>query len=60
MEGVALKPPPKYTALDSIERQPVNSTVNVIGVIVDLLPPAPTKGTGKYLLMSMDVVTESS
>jgi hypothetical protein len=46
MDFEPLQPPRGYTSLASVVLSPYETLVNVIGVVVDYMPPAPTKGTG--------------
>src|SRR5689334_6780615 len=47
MDFQAIPPPQGYTSLAQVMTSPVETDVNVIGVVVDHMAPTSTRGSGK-------------
>ncbi len=53
MDFQPLQPPRGYTSLATVASSQVETEMSVVGVVVDYMSPAPTRGTGestKYIL----------
>ena len=56
MDWESLHPPRGYTPVATLQTLPPGTEVSVIGVVVDFMPPAPSRGSGRSFQFGLDTL----